>query len=295
MARRAGEVLQQVAEALGADDAQIEAHAGVCPGTRRGLTRRRPRLGVRAGLGALTCSMTSSSPSAATSASGSGVAATMSRSLTLSAWRRTEPASTSAGGCARSRRRGHDLLAELQRVRQQHARGARLAEPGVERARGPVPRTSGRARAPCAAAGRALPRAARRASRCRARRGAGERAWGRGRAAASARPGWPGTSPAASRPPGYCRSAQRQDLLLQRLADAGQLGRATGPREGGHRGRRVAHRSRRVAVGHDAMHDRAVELVEVAELIQGVGDRRCWTGRSVAVGRPYARVRAGTG
>ena len=38
------------------------------------------------------------------------------------------------------------------------------------------------------------------------------------------------------------------------------------------RARRVAHDAGRVAVGHDAMDDRAVELVEVAELVERGGD-----------------------
>src|SRR3712207_9361745 len=50
----------------------------------------------------------------------------------------------------------------------------------------------------------------------------------------------------------------RRDLPLP-----GQLGHGDG---------RVAHRLRRVAVGQDAVDDRAVELVEVAQLVEVLGD-----------------------
>ena len=55
---------------------------------------------------------------------------------------------------------------------------------------------------------------------------------------------------------------QRVDLLGDRLADAGELDRAALRAQLGHRHAGLADRLRGVAVGHHAVHDRAVELVE---------------------------------
>ena len=65
---------------------------------------------------------------------------------------------------------------------------------------------------------------------------------------------------------------ERQQLLLERLADVRQLGDLAVARERGHRHRGVAHRARRVAVGDHAVLDRAVELVEVGQLVERGGD-----------------------
>ena len=65
---------------------------------------------------------------------------------------------------------------------------------------------------------------------------------------------------------------ERLDLLLQGGADPGQLGGPARARQPRHRGRGLAHRLGRVAVGHDAVDDRPVELVQVAQLLQGGGD-----------------------
>ena len=65
---------------------------------------------------------------------------------------------------------------------------------------------------------------------------------------------------------------QRVDLLRDRLADAGEL---LGAALLGHLGdgdARLADRLGGVAVGDDAVDDRAVELVEAGELVEGLGD-----------------------
>jgi hypothetical protein len=67
---------------------------------------------------------------------------------------------------------------------------------------------------------------------------------------------------------------QREDLLFQRRADTRQLARAAIARQRRDRQRGVAHAPRGRAVGQHAVNDRAVELVQVAELLQGVGDHR---------------------
>ena len=44
-------------------------------------------------------------------------------------------------------------------------------------------------------------------------------------------------------------------------------------RQDGHRDRRLAHRSRAAAIGQHPVHDRPVQLVQVAQFLQGLGDR----------------------
>ena len=68
------------------------------------------------------------------------------------------------------------------------------------------------------------------------------------------------------------RVDQRLDLLLQRLADPRQLGRTTLGGEACDRDRRLADGLGRRAVGDDAVDDGAIELVEVAQLLESVGD-----------------------
>ena len=174
---RAGEVLQQVAELRRA---------------RRSAGRRGTPEWVRA-LRAAPCRRSRRSRSARArrgSATSVGRAArwsaTRSMSLTLSACRRTEPASWT---CVPARRARSGRRRAPRRSRARAAAGC--AAPDARRARArllerrehALPRASGRVRAPCAGAGRAPPRAAPRASRCRARNAAAARAWGRGRAA----------------------------------------------------------------------------------------------------------------
>ena len=97
---------------------------------------------------------------------------------------------------------------------------------------------------------------------------------------------------------GRCRAAP--DLLLQRAPDARQLGDRPLAGQRGHRARRLAHRLGRVAVGEHAVDDRAVELVEVGELVEERGDRgvggsgghRCEVG-SLVIPLGYAALMPG--
>ena len=65
---------------------------------------------------------------------------------------------------------------------------------------------------------------------------------------------------------------ERVDLLLERLADAVDLGHPALARQRGDRHGGLAHGLGRRAVGDHAVGDGAVELVEVAELVEGGGD-----------------------
>ena len=67
-------------------------------------------------------------------------------------------------------------------------------------------------------------------------------------------------------------SSSATHLLLERLADARQLGDPAVAGQRDDRDGRLAHRLGRVAVGDHAVDDRAVELVQVAELVEGGGD-----------------------
>ncbi len=296
-ARRAGEVLQQVAEALGADDAQVDAHAGVRPRARGGLARRgrrpaaprappletwldhvelaergeqRVRLGRR-GDDVEVLDAVGQAPDRAGE-----------RDLGRLGPRARSPSTISSPS---SSARGSSTRAD-----------ARLAEARRPARPGPAPRTSAPARAPCAAAGRARPRAAppsesMPSSSCNRR---ARLAPSPGRRVSSTRlaGNLARSFSAAGMLPGL---RERENLLLQGLADAGQLGRAARPGQGCDRRCRVAHRARRVAVGHDPVHDRAVELVEVAELLQRVRDLRVGRVRHVVPRRPDAGVRVGHG
>src|SRR4029079_5434413 len=65
---------------------------------------------------------------------------------------------------------------------------------------------------------------------------------------------------------------ERDDLLLDRVADALQLGRAAGQRELPDRRGAVGDRPGRVLVGEDPEAVGAIELVEGAELAERCGD-----------------------
>ena len=67
------------------------------------------------------------------------------------------------------------------------------------------------------------------------------------------------------------RLHQHLDLLGDGLAHTGQLLRPALPRHLGHGHRRVPDGLGRVAVGQHAMDDRAVQLVQVGQLAEGVG------------------------
>jgi thioredoxin 1 len=64
---------------------------------------------------------------------------------------------------------------------------------------------------------------------------------------------------------------EREDFLLDRLTDPGELGRASLARQRGHRDGRVADRLGGVAVRDDPVDDRAVELIQVTELVERGG------------------------
>ena len=83
---------------------------------------------------------------------------------------------------------------------------------------------------------------------------------------------------------------QRLDLLLERLADPRQLGHAALARQRREPTRRLAHGLRRVAVGEHAVHDRAVELVEVGELVEQRRRWRRWADRASVRGCSAGRL-----
>ena len=217
--------------------------------------------------------MIGSSASAAASAAGSELVAMMSTSFTESVIRRTEPADLDAVGGRVRPQRLEDLVASP-RAR---ARARRAA---------PAPSSSCSA-STCLRFSSALmpkPRRARRRPSSTAARSASSEST-------------PSSSYSLLRPLGaearevhhrdqadrdlraqldgrrdVAGLVQRQQLLLERLADVRQLGDAAlaGERGDGHGG--VAHGARGVAVGDHAVLDRAVELVEVRQLLEGGGD-----------------------
>ena len=85
----------------------------------------------------------------------------------------------------------------------------------------------------------------------------------------------------------------RRQLLLERLADPGQLGDAALADERRDRHGRLADHLRRVAVGDDAVDDRAVELVQIAELVELRRPSRCSSdhapSRRTTLRGPHAR------
>ena len=186
-----------------------------------------------------------------------------------------------------------DPLGDLERAGQRDARAGRALVVRLER--GEDRRLGLRARSP-SARGRG-PRSPRRAAHPASRRRAPRTA-----AARSSGP-TPSSRVIATTPGGnFARSfsaagiepglQQRRQLLLERLADARQLGHAALAHHPRDRLGRVADRLRGVAVGDDAVDHRAVQLVQVAELVE----RR----RKVAVRRvrhsralPYAALMRG--
>ena len=140
----------------------------------------------------LTLSICSSLVRLFASVVGRVVTATRSRSLTLSAWRRADPASCTCVSAAPLRGQpGDERLADLDRLGEQYARRRHARPPRPRAPRARSPRASGRARARCAGARAAPPRAASPASRCRAPCAAAARAWvrGPGRRVIAIRPG----------------------------------------------------------------------------------------------------------
>ena len=105
-------MLEQVAELIGRDDPEVDLEAGV------GAIRTPASLAVPAD------STSSSSAAARASAAGSVAVAITSRSLTLSAIRRADPASStrSEAGCVAER--GDQLLPDHERAVEHDARAA---------------------------------------------------------------------------------------------------------------------------------------------------------------------------
>src|SRR5919202_523685 len=203
------------------------------------------------------CSTMSISPSARSSAGGSDAVAMTSRSLTASTSRRAEPASStrSAAGCSRS--------------------AATIASPTSSALCSSV-RGRGASATPAA-------NACRTAS---SNLGPKPLTWRSCSVSAAARQAHhvdqPGRELRAQLLGGRDRPGveQRDDLLLERAPDPGQLRYLALARQRGHRARRLAHGLRRVAVGEDAVYDGAVELVEVGQLVEEGGDRGVgWIGR----------------
>ena len=191
-------MLQQVAELVGRRRRAGRRDTPLCVRAARARSRRAPRR---------PRSTSSVAERRDQRARGSSDAATMSRSLTLSARRRAEPASsTRTDGRVRAQPLG-DRFAELERLVQQRRAARRaLGHAGVERREHRLLEL--RPEALDAAQRSALGRRAQRVERvdAAAPRTAGARAWARGPAGASSPSSPAGTSRAASRRPGSCRS-----------------------------------------------------------------------------------------
>ena len=196
----------------------------------------------------------------------------MSRSLTESARRRAEPASSTRSEAEMRAQRLDDPLADLQGLVEQHPGLRRLADAGREGLEHGLLELR--------------PEAAHVAQLLRL----GRRAQALERVDAElvvelagplgAEAGQPrevdeaGRDAAAQLLDGRDRARleQRLDLLLERAPDAGQLGDLALARHGRDRARRLAHGLGGVAVGEHAVHDGAVELVEVGQLVEERGD-----------------------
>ena len=236
-----------------------------------------------------TDSTSGSSPSAADSAAGSWAVAMMSRSLTESAWRRSEPATStrSAAGCERS---APTICSAMFCARESRMRGAGAAL-GRLRQRLEQLLLDLRAEPAQLADLLLLGGRAQRVERVdaelvveppRALRPEARQVHDRDQ---------PGRELVAQllRGRDVAGLVERVDLLLERLADAVDLGHAALARHRGHRHRGLAHGLGRRAVGDHAVVDRAVELVEVAELVEGGGDLgvgQVGHGRRLAYGQP---------
>ena len=224
-------------------------------------------------LGVWAASTSSSAAAAWASASGSEAVAMMSRSLTLSVIRRAEPASSTRSAAGWARRASSSCSptasARLSTTRRppplpsaSSARWAAIAARMLSSALGPKPLS---ARICCAEAAASSASSESMESSSNSRR-----------ARLGPRPGSRVISSRPTRELGAQLDRRRdvavvgqgQDLLLDDRADARQFGGATLAGQRGHRHRGVAHRLGRVAVGHDPVDDRPVELVEVAELVQ---------------------------
>jgi hypothetical protein len=223
----------------------------------------------------------------------------MSMSLTLSACRRAEPASCM---CACRGPRSRQAATSASPISIAAAAGARAgprARAGVRRRAPPArsPRASGRGprtvRRRCAsAASRSFASESMPSSECSSRARLGPRP---GRRVIAIRPAGNfarSFSAAGIVPVSRARGSSPAACCRSRAARS-----PAGARERGDRHGRLAHGLRGGPVGEHAVHDRAVELVQVAQFLQGVGDRG--VGRvghgTLSVGPAGApRVAAGT-
>ena len=196
----------------------------------------------------------------------------MSRSLTASALRRSDPAASTSCAPGRGAQRVDELLGDRLRARQQPARLRRPVVPGGERLEQLLLRLG----AEPAQAAQLL------------RLGRGAELVERVDPELVVEPaGALGTEPGQVHHRDHAARElraqldrlrhvagvdQRLELGLQRLADAGQLGDLAVARELLDGDRRLAHGLGGGAVGEDAVGDGPVELVEVGELLEGGGD-----------------------
>ena len=257
-------MLQQVAEGLGRDDPQVDRDpvVGPCPDAVRPRRRRPPRpAGGRRGArrarrvarrwrsGRCPCR---SRPSAAPSPRPRPPSLPGARAAPRPAPRRSAAPSRAAG--ARRPSPGSPSRSSAART--------------FSSTFGPSPLTS-RIRSSSAAACRSS------IVRCRARRRAAWRVF-------APRPGTLVTSTseagnfasASPRRGSRPSSSSASIFSCERLADARNLGRPARPRQLGDRDRAFAYRLRRRAVGEHPVFDRAVQLVQGRQLVEGGGDLR---------------------
>ena len=231
MGGRPGEVLEQVAEAGPASTARSSTTTPLCVRARA--------------LDSLVRDAARSARASERGRAASGRSRTMSRSLTLSARRRADPASSTRAAGVELEQRADQELADRERAVEHDPRTRTLRRAGVERREhrllelAPNPRTE-RSRSPSTASrsacGESIPSSSKR------RAGA---LWAKAGRSVSA------TSPAGNRARSLTVagispvSSEVADLLLERRADARQLLRAALARERGDRRRGVADHLRR--------------------------------------------------
>ena len=254
-------MLEQVAELVGRDDPQVDPDPGVRAQTDAGFGRG-CRL-IRPGrAGSRRCA----------SASGSVAVAITSRSLTVSVIRRAEPASStrSQDGCAPSAATSGSAIAS-----------ARSSTTRAGRSPAPANREAGEDRL-LGLGAEALQRAD------AVLLGGAAQGVERVDPELFVEPADPlgpetgqvghldhaGRELGAQLDRGRDRAlvGQGEDLLLDDRPDAGKLGGAALAGEPQHRHRRLTHRLGGVPVGHDAVDGGAVELGQVAQLVERGGD-----------------------
>ena len=259
---RAGEMLQQVAQLGGLGDAQIDAHARV---------RARPRPGARGGADALDLLERAHALCQRSRARRRRDQVQVLDAVRLAPRRAGHEHLRARRATADQPR--HQRLGSLERSRQQHTRGRALGDALLERAQDALlePRAEP-AHVAQALSERRLSQLLRRVDaqlrvqQARALGPEARQARDRHEARWELRAQLLGRGDRAG-------VGERNDLLLQGRADPRQFLRAPRERQLGHRGGRLAHGLRSRAIRHHAVHDRTVELIQVAELFQGVRDR----------------------